>query len=124
MEISKIPSNNILNSYTTGQTKAEGDFASTLKKATAGMGNDDAKLKSVCRDMESVFLNLMLSRMRATIPKSELTDRSQEEVMQSMLDSELTKNMAQAGGMGLADMLYRQLKLSVNDANNKGQAPK
>jgi len=124
MEINKVTSNNILNTYKAGQTKADGDFASILKQSAAGIEKDDAKLKTVCREMESVFLNLMLSRMRATVPKTELVDRSKEEIMQSMLDSELTKNMAQAGGMGLADMLYRQLKLSTTDASIKGQALK
>lgn len=124
MEINKATSNSLLNTYKAGQTKADGDFASILNQSAAGIEKSDAKLKTVCREMESVFLNLMLTQMRATVPKSELVDRSQEEIMQSMLDSELTKNMAQAGGMGLADMLYRQLKTSAPDANIKGQALK
>ncbi|MDU4960912.1 MAG: rod-binding protein [Sporomusaceae bacterium] len=70
---------------------------------------EDKKLKAACRDMEAVFLNLLLSRMRATVPKNDLTGSKQEEIVQSLLDSELTKNMAGAGGAGLADMLYRQL---------------
>lgn len=80
------------------------------KKTTADKSAEDAKLKAACKDMEAVFLNLMLSKMRATVPKSDLLgNRSQEDMMTSLLDTELTKNMSQAGGMGLADMLYRQL---------------
>jgi flagellar protein FlgJ len=45
---------------------------------------------------------------------------SGEETMQSLLDTELTKDMAKAGGMGLADMLYRQLSKNTI----KGQASK
>lgn len=123
MEIGQMNTNTLLNSYKVDQTKADGDAAAKLNAATGT--NDDAKLKSVCRDMESVFLNIMLSKMRDTIPQSDLLpDRSKEKVMQSMLDSELTKNMAQAGGMGLADMLYRQLSLQGNSINTKSQAPK
>jgi flagellar protein FlgJ len=70
---------------------------------------EDKKLKAACRDMEAVFLNMLLSRMRATVPKSTLTNSNQQEIIQSMLDSEMTQNMARAGGSGLADMLYRQL---------------
>ncbi|WP_245867487.1 hypothetical protein SPSIL_043500 [Sporomusa silvacetica DSM 10669] len=77
--------------------------------ATTATG-EDAKLKAACQDMEAVFLNMMMTRMRATVPKDGLFGNSQEEQMlTSMLDTELTKNMAQAGGMGLADMLYHQL---------------
>jgi len=83
----------------------------------------DAKLKEACREMESVFLNILLQQMRRTVPKEGLLEQSSgEETMQSMLDSEVTKNMAKAGGMGLADMLYRQLAERTN-MTNKGQAP-
>lgn len=75
----------------------------------AGESQDDKKLKAACRDMEAVFLNMLLSRMRETVPKSGLTDSSRQDIVQSMLDSELTQNMARAGGTGLADVLYKQL---------------
>lgn len=32
-----------------------------------------------------------------------------EETVQSMLDEELTKDMSKAGGIGLADILYKQV---------------
>jgi len=108
------------------QTKATGDFAGQLAKAAekAAVNSDDAKLKAACRDMEAVFLNLMLTRMRETVPKSSLMGNSSgEQIMRSMLDSEMTKNMAQAGGIGLADMLYRQLSLTAG-VNQKSQAPR
>ncbi len=81
--------------------------------ATTGQQAEDKKLKAACRDMEAVFLNILLSRMRATVPKSDLTGSKQEELLQSMLDTELTQNMARAGGSGLADMLYKQLTQPV-----------
>lgn len=81
--------------------------------ATIGQQAEDKKLKAACRDMEAVFLNILLSRMRATVPKSDLTGSKQEELLQSMLDTELTQNMARAGGSGLADMLYKQLTQPV-----------
>lgn len=106
-------------------------FAETLEKAartvkqrenpvaTAAKSGEDVKLKAACKEMEAVFLNMMLSKLRATVPKGNLLGNSQEEQMlTSLLDTELTKNMAQAGGMGLADMLYRQLSKSAV----KGQA--
>jgi len=69
-----------------------------------------------------VFLNLLLSKMRDTVPESSLTgNSSHEKTMRSLLDSEMTKNMAQAGGIGLADMIYRQLSVTAGSAN-KSQA--
>lgn len=88
------------------------DFAAKLETAAKQLpaGQDDQKLRATCKEMESVFLNYMLTQMRATVPKVTLMgDNSKTDIMQSMLDSELSKNMAQAGGIGLADMIYRQL---------------
>lgn len=101
----------------TSPTEAVG-FKASLAKAQDGMRVVDpqaeAKLRQACKDMEAVFLNMMWSSMRATVPKSSLTGESnQKEILQSMLDSEMTKNMAQSGGVGLADMLYRQLSATL-----------
>ena len=96
--------------------------------ATAGQpraAEEDAKLRAACRDLEAVFLNLLMTQMRKTVPKSSLVGGgNQEEIFRSMLDSETTKNMARAGGMGLADMLYRQLSPTVGGKIDKGQAPR
>lgn len=94
-------------------------------KAKTAAAKQDAKLKAACQEMEALFLNMVLSEMRKSVPKSGLTDGgSQEEIVRSLLDTELTKNMARAGGAGLADMLYRQLSTGSVASNNKGQAPR
>lgn len=84
----------------------------TSNKLTSNkaMAQSDKKLKAACKDMEAVFLNMMLTTMRSTVPKDSLLgDNNGEDIMKSMLDQELSKNMAQAGGIGLADLMYRQL---------------
>jgi len=124
MQISGINSTNMINNLSSAQTKVTGDFAETLAKQTvqAQSAKDDEKLKATCRDMEAMFLNMMMADMRKTVQKSSLVDSSKEEIMTSMLDSEVTKNMASAGGIGLADMLYRQLRIA-DSAVKKPQAP-
>ena len=80
-------------------------------KSTGNKAEDDAKLKKACQEMESVFLNMLLKTMRDTVPKSELGGNNQRtETMQSMLDMEMTRNMAAAGGTGIAAMMYKNLK--------------
>lgn len=129
MSIAAIGSQSLLQPSLVAQTKQNGDFAEQLAKASAKAeqaaksNKEDAKLKNACQEMEAVFLNMMLSEMRKSVPKGGLFAESNgEDIMRSMLDSELTKNMARAGGMGLADMLYRQMK--TPEAANKNQAPK
>jgi len=122
MQISAMSTNSVMNSVNLAQTKDLGnsDFAQHLASATekAQADKDDVKLKATCKDMEAVFLNIMLTDMRKTVQKSKLFDDSKEEVMTSMLDGEMTKNMANAGGMGLADMLYRQLRMTAQASKN------
>lgn len=122
-------SGNMQNDFSVAKYKAESDqlgteFASHLAKAAQGSADnkETVRLKSACRDLEAVFLNMMWTSMRATVPKASLMGGGfGEDIMRSMQDTELTKTMAQAGGMGLADMLYRQLK---TDNIAKNQASK
>lgn len=116
MQIPGINSVSMINNLNSVQTKTAGDYATNLSSAAqnAQDSKDDAKLKSTCKDMEAMFLNMMMTEMRKTVQKSKLVDTSKEEIMTSMLDTEVTKNMASAGGMGLADMLYRQLRISAS----------
>lgn len=125
MQIAGIGSSSMMNNLDSVQAKAKGDFAEYLAQETgkAQQAKDDAKLKKTCQDLESVFLNIMMTNMRKTVDKSKLVDSSQEETITSMLDAEMTKNMAKAGGIGLADMLYRQLR-TPDPVSNKSQAPK
>lgn len=101
----------------TDKTAFAQQLASETEKAQAA--KDDIKLKKTCQDMEAVFLNMMMTDMRKTVQKSKLFDDSQaHDVMTSMLDTEMTKDMAKAGGMGLADMMYRQLRVVDKGTKN------
>lgn len=92
------------------QLKAVQDKAAAENATGKRTAEEEQKLKETCQEMESVFLNLMLGKMRDTIPERALfTKSSGEKMMQSMLDVELTRTMAQAGGIGLGELLYKQL---------------
>lgn len=127
MQISGVNANSIMKNVSSVQAKDvdKNDFATHLASLAekAQADKDDAKLKKTCKDMEAMFLNMMMTDMRKTVQKSKLVDDSKEDIMVSMLDSEMTKNMANAGGMGLADMLYRQLSTTAK-ANKNPQALK
>ncbi len=97
------------------QSKTQ-SFQSALDKAQkdyAANGDESAQrqLKKACVEMEAYFLNMMFASMRKTVGSSEgLFKKSKGEVIfQEMLDEEYTNNMALAGGIGLADMMYKQL---------------
>lgn len=90
------------------------DKASSIKSSSVRSPEEDKKLREVCQEMESVFLNLMLTKMRETVPERTLFKKSNgEKIMQSMLDVELTRQMSQGGQFGLANMLYENLTRPV-----------
>lgn len=73
-------------------------------------GSTDPRLKSVCQDMEALFIHHMLSEMRKTVVKSGLIDGGRaEEVYTTLMDAEMAKHMAQTDSLGLSAMLMEQL---------------
>jgi flagellar protein FlgJ len=79
-------------------------------KPQFGAGSDNG-LAAACQEMESLFIHMMFQTMRATVQKSELIGGdSAEQLYTSMLDAEVSRKLAQAGGIGLARLLQTQLE--------------
>lgn len=96
-------------------------FADELKNIQSADAAKEKKLKEACQGFEEMFLNLVYSKMRETVPDDPLFGSSNgEKIMQSMLDSELTKQMAKAGGVGMADMVYKQIKKDQSSIVKRG----
>jgi len=77
--------------------------------------NAQQKLRKACTDFEAVFISKMWEQMRATIPKSGLMHSPQEDMYRSMFDRDFAEKMASDGGIGLGDMLYKQLKDKIKN---------
>ncbi len=75
------------------------------------------KLREACEGFESIFLQKMWEQMRATVPQDGYLHSKEEKFWQSMFDQELSKKMASAGGVGLGDMLFDQLAVTLLDAS-------
>ena len=74
-----------------------------------GQVDSEKDMEKVARDFESVFVNKLLESMRKAIPKSGLLDSSALDMYQSMMDQEMAKNMSERKGMGLGEMVYKDL---------------
>lgn len=80
------------------------------------LSTSQQELKEASEAFESLFIQQMLSAMRKTVPESDLFgDRNAEQLFESMLDEEMSKNMARAGGIGLSKMIYQQMVRYVAD---------
>lgn len=66
-------------------------------------------LKSTSKDFESILVFKMLESMRSSIPKASLIKSHSMDTYQSMLDQEMANEMAKGKGVGLADMIFKQV---------------
>ena len=89
-----------------------GDFAG-LEKLKSGAGaNDPAAVRQVARQFESLFARMMIKSMRAAVGKDPIFGSDQAETYQGMYDDQLSLELTKGKGLGLADMLVRQLQQS------------
>ncbi len=69
------------------------------------------ELKSACEAFESFFVQKLFNQMRQTSKSSGFVEKSMaRETFEKMLDEELSKEISSAGGIGLADMLFKNMK--------------
>lgn len=81
---------------------------------SADINAQDKELKKACKGFESMFLQMMYRQMRKTVPDSSMFGKSNAmSIFEDMRDTELMKQTAEAGGIGLADLIYKQLAPSV-----------
>ena len=69
-------------------------------------------LKEAAKQFESLFTRMLLKSMRATSMGNELFDSQQTQFYQDMFDDQMAVHLSQGKGLGLADMLVRQLQQS------------
>lgn len=69
----------------------------------------DQALRAAAQQFEAVFMNMMLKSMRDATPQDGAMDNEQTKMFTGMLDQQLAQNMSSGRGIGLADMLVKQL---------------
>ncbi|MGE4551779.1 MAG: rod-binding protein [Desulfovibrionaceae bacterium] len=77
--------------------------------ATGGEAGQEKQLRKACKDFEAVFIGKMWQEMQKTVPKEGYLHGQQEEMYNSMFEQAMSEHLSEAGGIGLADMLYDQL---------------
>ena len=84
-----------------------------------------ANLHSAATQFEGVFLQMVMSAMRDTVPQSSIfgADSASESTWQSMLDDQYSQQMANTGGFGLAQQLETQMRgMVLGNARAESQA--
>ena len=87
-----------------------GDFAGLESLKKAAHGNDPTAVREVARQFESLFARMLIKSMRDAIGRDPIFGSDQEETYQGMFDDQLSLQLTRGHGLGLADMLVRQLQ--------------
>jgi flagellar protein FlgJ len=81
---------------------------SALKRGAAAQ--DPTAIRKVAEQFESMFTRMMLKSMRDAVGKDPMFGSDQQEMYQGMADDQLSVQLSKGRGLGLADMLVRQLQ--------------
>jgi len=107
---------NMINSAnTTDNLVLDTNSLSKLKR-DAKENSPDA-IKGVAKQFEAIFMNMMLKSMRDATPQDSPFDNEQSRTFTSMLDQQLSSNLA-SKGLGLADVLAKQLSKGYSPVSN------
>ena len=91
-------------------TAAIGDFNQFSGMRAAAERNDPEVLREVANQFEALFVQQMLKSMRdASLGDPLLGNSDQHDMYQDLMDKQLALEMSSGKGIGLADMLVRQL---------------
>jgi flagellar protein FlgJ len=92
-------------------------------KRSAKTDDPDA-LRAVAKQYESLFARMMIKSMRDAVGKDPIFGSDEASTYQEMYDDQLSLEMTKGKGLGLADMLVRQLQhLNKSDPTVSVQAP-
>ena len=97
-----------LNTDINSRMAADANSLNNLKYAARD--NSPESIKAAAVQFEALMINMMLKSMRDATPKEGMFDSEQSRTFVSMLDQQLSQQIA-SRGTGLADMLARQLQI-------------
>jgi len=95
-----------------------------LKRASREDPNQ--AIDEVAEQFESMFIQMMLKSMRDALPKDGMFSSNDMNTYTEMADQQIAVNMAKSGGIGLADVIARQLRPepSVSESHQSEAAAK
>lgn len=99
--------------------------AQSLNELKTKAGQDpQANLRPVARQVEGMFVQMMLKSMRETLPKDGMFSSDQTRLYTSMYDQQIAQQMTAGKGLGLAEEMVKQLSAQQQaPAENAGQVP-
>ena len=84
--------------------------AQSLNELKAKAGQDPAaNIRPVARQVEGMFVQMMLKSMREALPKDGMFSSDSTRLYTSMYDQQIAQQMTAGKGLGLAEMMVKQM---------------
>jgi flagellar protein FlgJ len=99
------------------------DFRQFAALRRGAAENDPKVLREAAKQFESLFTKMMLESMRQAGFGDPMFGSDQGDMYQSMMDDQLAVQLSQGKGLGLADMLIRQLSHGTAAGSAETEAP-
>lgn len=99
------------------------DVQSVDKLRLQAKQDPDAALKAVAQQFEGIFMNMMLKSMREATPKDGMLDSEQGNLYTQLFDQQLAQKLSTGKGLGVADMIVRQLTLKKTSPESQKISP-
>jgi Rod binding domain-containing protein len=105
----------------TEPVKIQNGYSLTPKDQADIAEKRDLQLRNAAKMYETHFLNEMVKAMRKTVPQDEgvFKHNFAEQIFTEQLDSQYVEGWSGRGGVGLADMIYSQLKNRFGGAEGR-----
>lgn len=95
------------------------DLNGLAKLKTEARKNSPAAIKEVAKQFESIFLSNVLKGMRDAKLADGISDNDQSKFYKEMYDQQLAVHLSGKPGVGLADLIVKQLSHDDKDDNKK-----
>ena len=102
-----------INGYTPYIPTQDNSLSASSRLTHAYDEKDAEELKAACKDCEAIFVNMLLKEMRKSVPTSDTSFA--ESTYTELLDEEIANNLSKGKGIGIADMMYKQLSTKLNN---------
>jgi len=110
-------------SVTPADVSVATDVAGLARLKTAARERSPEALEAVAKQFESLFLGMMLKSMRDANLGEGLFDSQAGELYQGMFDKQIALDMSRGKGLGIADMLVKQLSPKNTRPTPEGPIP-
>jgi len=98
-----------MNDITSATSSTYLDFSALAQLKGDAARDPSQAIRKTAEQFEAYFIQQMMKTMRESIEKSDLVDGGNMDMYQDLMDKEVSLSMSKRGGMGMADMLERQM---------------